>query len=268
MPARLAALALLVAPFAAAAFQDPGLFDTKPTAISAGGGSVHFTGSPAGRGFSCAVCHQGPAGGQQLGFTTEPAELAGGTWKSGVTYKIRVVLANEANGLDHPRKDCAGFGASGPTCNWNGVAVELADDDGNPIGVACPGSDAGAPCDADARMILGADKWQVFGSPSVGGGDTAWTFTWKAPADGSGGVHFYAAAVDGDGGGGADGKDPLRDGRTPDIDGDTVVTLAAAAYPPGVSPPAPAAARTCGLGGGLPAVLGLAFAFALRRRRG
>lgn len=269
MPARALIVALAVsAPLGARAFQNPGSFDTDPSPLVAGGGKVHFTGSPLARGYTCAVCHQGENRGQQLGITTDPPDLAGGTFQPGKLYKVTVALLNEKNGLDHPTDNCGDLFGTSATCNWNGMAAEITDADGYPTGQLCPTPTQDGLCDGDKRALASSDGSQVFGNPSPNGGDVVWTFTWKAPNDQSV-VKLFAASVDGDGGGPAKGGTKLRDGTLPDVDGDSVAATSQVAWADNAKPDPQqvVAASSCGVPGAGPFALLFLSLFGLRRRR-
>ncbi len=270
MPKNLAAIALLViAPAGARAFQEPALFDVLPTPVTGGAGSVHFTGSPASRWYSCAICHQSAAGQIGLKWSSNPADLQQGNYTPGTNYTITLVMTGEHLGLDHPTTNCTNLGLPGqPTCNWNGVVAEIVDANGNPAGQLCPEvidrrTRKQQLCTTTNSAVLSADTSQVIGQPSQYGGDTQWSFVWESPSTQIP-VTLYAAVVDGNGGGPAAGGAPPHDGLSPDVDGDDVATLVLT-----LGPPSPTVATTCGYGGAWPgiAVGFLVLPFRRRRRR-
>jgi hypothetical protein len=264
-----AAIALLViVPAGARAFQEPALFDVLPSPITGGGGSVHYTGSPASRYYSCIACHQYPEHLVTLKWDSNPPDLTQGTYTAGATYRITLSLVGEHLGLCHPKTNCSNLGLPGqPTCNWNGVAAEIVDVNGNPVGTLCPevtqrtNSGKQNSCTSTGSAVLSVDASQVIGQPSQFGGDTEWAFDWKAPADVEP-ISMFAAVVDGNGGGPVGGTPP-HDGLSPDIDGDDVATLDVTWGP--AAPPATAAA--CGYSGIVPWTAIALLLLPLRRRR-
>ena len=148
---------LLLAPPLLMGFSSASSFDLA--AELGGGGGYAFTGSPSSHGLSCAMCHQASGPSQAtLSVHSLPAGLLENGYAPGQVYLIDVKLVGEARGLE--RNGGCPQGLAG--CNRNGMAAEIVDDRGAPVGLLCPigvGVDDNAcPTDADfgTALIAGA----------------------------------------------------------------------------------------------------------------
>lgn len=168
----LAALAL--APRPARAFHPPESFDAS--ANTGGGGGLHFTGSPRGKGYDCTICHVDSDGAITAQVVWDPP--VDGAYQPGTVYELEVSLVGEH----------AGFGAM---TNPNSFVGEFVDDTAAP---------AGQVGNLGSKVVTIGDGSVVGGEPI--GGNT-WTFGWQAPAAGTGAVTLHLGMVDGDGAGNA-----------------------------------------------------------------
>lgn len=173
----LAVSAVAVAfPTAAHAFHSGAQFDDLPG--KGGGGGVFYTGAASDKGWTCTACHIGSQGQISIGLAAVPSALfQSGAYTPGQAYKLTVSLRGEH------------LGQSSGRSNFNGFALTVRDAQSRVVG-----SISGyAPEDfyqANAATIATAGK--VVGT-------TSWTFTYTAPAAGTGAITFYLAMVDGNG---------------------------------------------------------------------
>jgi hypothetical protein len=168
----------------ALAFHPAASFDES--ANEGGGGGMHFTGAPRGKGYDCSICHVDSAATIEARVELDPA--VNGAYQPGQTYQVAVSLVGEHRG----------FGAAG---NQNSFMAELVDD---------TGAHAGSVGDLGERIRMVGDGNVIGGEPLAAG---RWTFAWQAPAAGAGAVTLHLGMVDGDGAGVADAPatDPNRD---------------------------------------------------------
>lgn len=176
----------------------------------AGGGGIYGTGGAQDFNLSCAHCHVQGAGTIDATVTPSPAwQLLAGqpAYVPGQKYTITVKLVGEHKGL--------GQG----TNNLNGMAMTFEDSAGRAIGFLASdvaGNDQGTcPATAPATNPAAPATTYLYGPskncktvvynplPNL----TSWTFSWTAPAAGSGAVTGFYGVVDGD----ADGKSSLDD---------------------------------------------------------
>lgn len=174
-------------------------------AITPGGGGIFGTGGARDYNITCASCHindKQQQGTIDLAFAFNPALPALGgqqAYKPGQLYMITVNLLNEHLG----QSNCSPY----VTGNINNFAASIEDASGKGAGVVT--SDSGqssAACPAALPTVTGGttmtygDCHAVFSM----GGDKAdanraqWSFSWQAPAAGTGGVTVSWGAVDGD----------------------------------------------------------------------
>lgn len=179
-----AAAALALASRPARAFHPPESFDAS--ANTGGGGGMHFTGSPRGRGYDCSICHVDSDAAITARVTWSPP--VDGAYQPGTIYQLEVSLVGEH----------AGFGSM---TNPNSFVAEFVDD------AAAPAGQVG---NLGTKVVTIGDGTVVGGEPI--GGNT-WTFGWQAPAAGAGAVTLHLGMVDGDGAGTATTveTDPNRD---------------------------------------------------------
>jgi hypothetical protein len=161
----------------ARAYHTGSLFGAAPGAGGAGG--YFYTGSPRERGWTCASCHVDPPGELRVGLTSAEGLFADARYTPGAAYSVTVRIENERLGLGASRS------------NFNGMALTVLDGAGNPAGTL-------GGYDASRFFARGTS---ILASSSTVVGETEWTFTWTAPAVGTGAVVFYLGVVDGDGAG-------------------------------------------------------------------
>jgi hypothetical protein len=174
---------------AAAAFHAGNVFDKPPGA--GGGGGVFYAGAPRERGWSCAACHLGAEGAIKISLTADPPDLLQSLrYEPGRKYALRATMIGEH----------LGAGAA----NFNSIVVVIVGADGTPSG-EISGYAADEIYNGGATTIASAGQ-----KP----GETAWSFTWTAPAEGAGAATVHIAAVDGNGANGEGGgtlTDPWGD---------------------------------------------------------
>ena len=223
------------------AFHPAPSFDES--ANEGGGGGMHFTGAPRGKGYDCTICHVGSDGAIEARIELAPA--AAGAYQPGQTYRIAVSLVGEHRG----------FGAAS---NPNSFIAELVDDSGAHVG---------AVGDFGESIRAVGDGSVVGGEPALG---NAWTFAWQAPPAGAGAVTLHLGMVDGDGAGVA--ETPTTDPNRDDV---AMVALRLCEGSAGCAdrptrPPESSAAVGCSAGGGsggAVTVVVIAMLFAARRGR-
>lgn len=174
----------LFAPARVLAFSDPGTFGKPVT--EGGGGGRYFTGSPA-DGYTCSVCHQGPAG---PAVSVLGLPLAG--YVPGTSYEVTVDwpddLENVAVSLEIT--DRTGMGAGSVRLP---PADELFEPERCiPVGAGIP---AGLLIDAPGRTIVFAANC----------GAQRLRFLWTAPTQDVGVLWFAGALVHADGNSDAEG---------------------------------------------------------------
>jgi hypothetical protein len=239
-PSVLAIALVAVSAAPALAFHPAPSFDES--ANEGGGGGMHFTGAPRGRGYDCSICHVDSAAMIEARIELEPA--ADGAFQPGQTYQVAVRLVGEHRG----------FGAAG---NQNSFLAEFVDD---------TGAHAGTVANLGERIRMVGDGNVIGGEPLAG---NRWTFAWQAPAAGTGAVTLHLGMVDGDGAGVA--ETPATDPNRDDV---AIVAVRLCEGGPGcpdrASRPAETSAAigcTAGRGAGAGMLLVvLAIAFARRRR--
>ena len=242
--AALVALATLAAaPAPARAFHNGSTFDRAPGA--GGGGGLFYTGSPRERGWDCTACHVAPRGRLRVDVSSQPPELiAEGRYLPGTAYAIQIAMRDPQDQL----------GLASTRANYNGIAVTVLDGGGAPAGSI-------GGFDSSRYYARGA---AILASDSPVSNETAWAFTWTAPAAAPEPITLHLGVVDGNGAG-AGGASTLTDPL-----GDDVAVLAFTASAPGAALPArePAAAAAADRRPGAWAVIAAAFAILLTGRPG
>lgn len=180
---------------------------TQANGGRAGAGGLYGMGSATDRGITCAHCHIKGAG--TIGATITPTPAWGNvngsmSYKPGQKYSITVALTGEHLGLNQGNN------------NLNGMAITAEDQAGKVKGIfesdtspavssaACPPSYPAQNPAAGSTYLYG-DCHGVFYIPRPN--TTTWTYSWTAPAAGSGALTVFYGVVDGD----ADGKSSLGD---------------------------------------------------------
>jgi hypothetical protein len=174
----IAAVAALCLPSQSRAFSDPSTFDQS--AVAAGGGERHFTGSPA-DGYSCQVCHDG---GREPSLRVTGLPLSG--YEPGASYEIVVA-----------------FGAADKIA----TALEFTDERGRVAGsLRLPEEPEIQPkeyCEPATDKILAASLTelasgrQIIHVPDCGARQVR--FLWTAPRAAQHTIWFSGAAVQSDG---------------------------------------------------------------------
>jgi hypothetical protein len=126
-------------------------------------------------------------------------------YKPGQKYSITVTMTGEHKGLNQMMN------------NLNGMAITIEDASGKPKGIfesdtspvvksdACPAAYPAAPGPATGTTYLYGDCHGVIFIPRTN--TTTWTYSWTAPAAGTGPLTVFYGVVDGD----ANGKSSLDD---------------------------------------------------------
>ncbi len=172
----------------AAAFHPAASFEK--TANEGGGGGVYFTGSSRHKGYDCSICHVDPSGIIDIRVTSNPPDLAAGTYVPGETYSIDVALIGEHRGF-------------GSQSNPNTFLAELVSGTGVPLS-------GFTEVDLDLFELL--DGGRVLATKASS--RTEWSFRWRAPSSAEAeGIVLHVGMVDGDGAGDASRAltDPLYD---------------------------------------------------------
>lgn len=203
----------------AIAFPKAGAWHTAASATSPGGSDIFATGGVSDWGLTCANCHikaPGLIDATVLPTPAWPVKNGLKAYTPGASYTLSVSLVGEhlkANDTTMPVPD-----------NLNSFALTIEDQNGKPQGVfTTDGTGAGfarssdqAPC-TGGNAALPAGFWEVqpvskynasTGTTFLGGDCHAivnltipnkvnWTFSWKAPAAGTGPLTIYYGVVDG-----------------------------------------------------------------------
>ncbi|HRI66330.1 MAG TPA: hypothetical protein PK156_18910 [Polyangium sp.] len=190
------------------AFPQSGEWHWAADAQRPGAGDIFANGSAQDWGITCAHCHINDK--QQQGhidFAIVPSPAwqkvnGADAYKPGTTYTMTAVMSKA--GTTTPSDN---LGAAGNNNNINGFTLTAEDVNGNPMGTfrgdAVPGM-----CPANAPMpdafAMGFTTYAYGNCNRVVSLDLPavilqWSFTWQAPAAGSGDVTLYYGAVDGDG---------------------------------------------------------------------
>jgi hypothetical protein len=174
-------------------------------ALQPGGGGIFGTGGAHDYGITCANCHvnnkqqQGKID-MSVAFTPALGGVAGAaTYQPGQKYTVTATMTGEWLG----QSGCSPY----VTGNINNFAASFEDSGGKPTGTltsdsgqtgtSCPSS---APQVSSGTTMLYGDCKVIFsmGGDKADSGRTSWTFSWTAPAAGSGPLTMFWGAVDGD----------------------------------------------------------------------
>ncbi|MFT3764287.1 MAG: hypothetical protein QM820_02005 [Minicystis sp.] len=191
-----AALATFLLPETARAWDGPDLWYADAAGKMPGGGGIIGTGSARDRSITCAHCHMNAAGqiDVKLDFSP-PLPTVGGqaTYAPGQTYQVSVQLVGEHLG----QSGCGQY-----LTHVNNFAAAFEDVSGQPAGALA--SDSGqsskscppaVPSPINGTTVLYGDCHAVTSSGKES--TSAWSFSWTAPAGGTGAVTVYYGAVDG-----------------------------------------------------------------------
>jgi hypothetical protein len=184
---------LLVLPSLAWAYHPGKVFDDEPGA--GGGGGIFYAGAPREHAWTCAACHIDAPGKVKLSLAANPSSLLDEfRYTPGQKYMLtaQMVTAQE-------------LGTSATNSNYNGLVIEIVDEKGLP---------AGALSGFSSNEFYSASSPTTIATAGQTTAETSWTFTWTAPAAGSGQVTIYAGLVDGNGANSGPGEtltDPFGD---------------------------------------------------------
>lgn len=190
----------------------------------AGSGGIYGTGSVKDLGILCAHCHTKAAGLIDASVTPTPAwPQTGGmnSYSPGVTYSITVKLLNEQKLAKPatPMDNLNGFALTAETPA--GVTAGSFTTDTNPVITSAncmTTAPAATPANGTTYLLdpSGKCSFVVFiPRPNA----TSWTFSWTAPAKGTGPVTLYYGVVDGDHDGGSSLNDDVKQGTIKLIEG-------------------------------------------------
>ena len=212
----LIAIALLLAvPSLAQAFDGQDLWYTPAnggiappgdmTALPPGGGGIFGTGGAHDYGITCGNCHLNDKlqqGKIDLAFVFSPAlgSVAGqATYKPGQTYTVTATMSGEHLGQSGCDQYVTGninnFAAT--IENASGKTAGALSSDSGQSSTSCP---AKAPMVSSGTTMVYGDCKVIFsmGGAKTDAGRVSWTFTWTAPAAGSGALTMFWGVVDGD----------------------------------------------------------------------
>lgn len=162
-------------------------------AVLPGAGGILATGGATDHNITCADCHVKAAGQIDSAFLFDGKPLT--AYTPGHTYQVTAQLLSEHLGLS----GCGAF-VNG---NVNNFGATFEDANGNVSGVlASDGNTSGASCQATLPSSV-TGTTIVYGDchaiTSTSTKDLAqWSFSWTAPASGTGTVTLYYGMVDGD----------------------------------------------------------------------
>lgn len=180
---------------------------TQANGGRAGAGGIYGTGGAKDHGITCAHCHIKAPGLISATVTPTPAwgmKNGSPTYTPGQKYSIAVAMTGENKGLNQGNN------------NLNGMAITVEDQGGKTSGVfesdtspvvssaSCPAAYPASNPAAGTTYLYG-DCHGVIYIPRPN--STSWTYSWTAPAAGSGPLTVFYGVVDGD----ADGKSSLDD---------------------------------------------------------
>lgn len=205
-----AAFAILGAGSLASAFPFISSWHMPSDGQRVGGGGLYGTGSAQDWGLTCANCHVKAQGKIDATITPNPAwqMLAGQpAYKPGQKYAITVQLVGEHRGLNQMNNNLNGMAMTFEDAGGKAIGFLASDVSGNDQSTCPATAPAANPAAPATTYLYGPSKnckTVIFNPlPNL----TSWTFSWTAPAAGSGAVTGFYGVVDGD----ADGKSSLDD---------------------------------------------------------
>lgn len=166
----------------------------SPYNVMPGGGGILATGGAGDYAITCANCHiKGADGYGSIGLTITPPVPT--TYKPGTKYDFTVSMTGEHRGLSGCSQYVLG--------NVNQFAITFEDASGKQVGSFTTdyGTSASCPQTPPDSKFTGStyiykDCRAVISTPAPD--RTSWTFSWTAPASGTGSVGVFWGAVDGD----------------------------------------------------------------------
>jgi hypothetical protein len=179
----------------------PKLWTESASSMPLGGGAIIATGGATDYYITCAQCHIKSDPSQyglidfQMTFVPALSSVGGAeAYKPGQTYQVTARMMGEHLGLsgcDPSAKNVNNFAAAFE--NGNGQPVGVLASDSGQRSDACPQTiPDGAPLNTTTTMGDCHAIW-ASGTENL----TQWTFSWTAPAAGTGMVTIYSGAVDG-----------------------------------------------------------------------
>jgi uncharacterized protein (TIGR03382 family) len=266
MKETLITIAVLLAARSAGAFPTGLQFDQDPVAHD-GGGGIAFDGAPRFANHTCAVCHTDAPGKIGVKLEADHPELFTLGWAPGMQYHLRVVLENPWAAEQYQKNgDNCGFAVMPYTpCDQNGFALEFDNLDGVPEGKFVPVvnnmcATGTPPPDVDIYILGDGTAVTHNGAHH---GQVSWDLCWTAPPANTGVLTAYVAVVDGNGG------DGTMNFPADTIGDDVVSGAVPMGEINGQSPPGQAGGcNASGEHGALLALVVLAVAWSLRRRKG
>jgi hypothetical protein len=192
----LAILAAMFVAFPARAWDGLGLWYEPAHGMPPGGGGIVGTGGLSESSIQCVHCHIKPAQKIDALVSSVPAFAANTAYVPGQKYQITVKMIGEHVGLANcptGGMNNNGFAATFEDAAGRNVGT-LASDSGQAQGSSCP-KDAPMPKTLtgttymynDCRVILPLNMESA----------TQWTFSWTAPARGTGDVTIFGGVIDG-----------------------------------------------------------------------
>jgi hypothetical protein len=161
-------------------------------AVLPGGGGILATGGATDHNITCADCHVKAAGQISSAFLFDGKTLT--SYAPGHTYQVTAQLLYEHLGLSgcgqYVNGNVNNFGATFEDANGNVVGVLASD--GNTSGASCQ---ATLPSSVTGTTIVYGDCHAITSTSTKD--LTQWSFSWTAPAVGSGPVTLYYGMVDG-----------------------------------------------------------------------
>jgi hypothetical protein len=187
--------ALLVA-FPAMAWDGLDLWYAPAQSMPPGGGGIVGTGGLSESSIQCVHCHIKPEQKIDAVVTSVPAFGASTAYTPGQKYQLTVKMTGEHLGFNNCPSggmNNNGFAATFEDAAGRNVGT-LASDSGQMQGPSCP-QDAPKPKTLTGTTYLYDDCRVIL--PLTMEGATQWTFSWTAPARGTGDVTIFAGVIDG-----------------------------------------------------------------------
>lgn len=192
-----AALLSLLAPSPARAWDGPDLWYAPAAGKSPGGNGIIGTGGALDHNVTCAHCHMKAESKIDLKLDfTPPLPAVGGqpTYSPGQKYQVSVKLVGEhlgQSGCGQYLTHVNNFAAT--VENASGKLAGVLGSDSGQVSSSCPKD---LPKPINGTTVLYGDCHAIISSGAEN--MATWSFSWTAPAAGSGGLTLYYGAVDGD----------------------------------------------------------------------
>ncbi|MFT3769173.1 MAG: hypothetical protein QM820_27355 [Minicystis sp.] len=192
---------------------------TQTNGGRAGAGGIYGMGSASDHGITCANCHIGGAG--QIGATVTPTPAFqkvnnADAYKPGQTYAITVTMTGEHLGLNQGNDNLNGMAFTIEDAGGKVKGVFTSDADPTANSTTCKPSYPAQNPATGTTYIYGDCHGMIFiPRPNA----TSWTFTWKAPAAGTGPLNVFYGVVDGDHDGKSSEGDDVKMGSAKLLEG-------------------------------------------------